>query len=163
MGIILFILIGLLAYLFYKKGVMDTQDNQKAKDRNQGFQSVYHKEYDNVACNFKYIVTSEFTKYELLNGSEKRRKIVSIGNNINELNEYFLAKMISANPYSINIKDIFIIVNKDTKFTFESNKTITMAVLFLLMLLYDGINKEWNILKDNDFKRLALDALNHYK
>lgn len=163
MYILLIFFIGFLAYLFYKKGVMDTEDNQKEKERHVGFQSIYHKIYSDERYDFKNILAKEFTLYEHYNGSEKRKKIVIINENLSELNAYFFSKMTSSNPYSINIKDIFIIVCNNKKYTFESNETITMAVLFALMLLYDGINKDWNILKDKDFKKLAIEALNEYK
>ncbi len=164
MGIALIIIVtGFLAFLFYKKGVMDTEDTQKKKEKLQGFQSLYHKKYSDERYNFKNIVAQEFMQYELYHDSANRKKVVMIGEDISELNAYFLSKMISNNPYSVNVKDIFIIVCNNKNYTFESNETITMAVLFALMLLYDGINKDWLILKDKDFKRLAIDALNHYK
>ena len=163
MIVALIICIFVLAYLFYKKGVMDTEDRHKEKERHIGFQSIYHKIYSDDRYDFKNIVTKEFMQYELYYGSSNRKTVVIIGEDLSELNTYFLSKMISPNPYSINIKDIFIIVCNNKKYTFESNETITMAVLFSLMLLYDGINKDWNILKDKDFKKLAIDALNYFK
>ena len=111
MYIILILLLGFLAFLFYKKGVKDTEDNQKEKERHVGFQSVYHKIYSDERYDFKYIVLKEVMLYKQYYGSAKRKTIEIIGEDLSELNAYFFSKMTSSNPYSIKIKDIFIIVN----------------------------------------------------
>lgn len=176
----LIICICILAYLFYKKGVMDTEDTQKEKDRYIGYKSPYHKMYDKNDIDFSELLNNETAKYELQFGSSKFTKLTSLVESRKEYicTNYYVTKFLNN---TFDVKSYYIEASAIGSIIFENNKTHTIAVLWMLMMLnvhLEGLlllemannmnfteseyKRNCNIINQKS-KRLAIEALNYYK